>query len=111
MSHRSHRALATLGVALAVTIATAAPAAADPAGPTDFQTEIVAVEPAVPTIDLRMIGGDSFIEMEVQPGVDVVVIGYRGEPYLWFAADGRVYENDRSPSTYLASPNAPGDGR
>ena len=29
------------------------------------------------------------------------MIGYQGEPYLWFRPDGTVAENQRSPSTFL----------
>lgn len=76
-------------------------ALADPAGPTDYQSEIVSVEPASPVIDLQIIGGDSFIEMTVEPGSDVIVIGYNSEPYLWFRPDGAVLENQNSPATYL----------
>ena len=35
------------------------------------------------------------------PGVEVDVMGYQNEPYLRFAADGTVYENQRSPATYI----------
>ena len=75
-------------------------ALADPAGPTDYETTITSVERAVDGIELRMLGGDSFIELTVD-GREVVVTGYRGEPYLWFRADGIVSENRRSESTYL----------
>ncbi len=78
----------------------ASPAAADPPGPTDYQTEVVSIDPPA---DIRMgvIGGDSFLEMSVVAPVDVVVLGYDGEPYLRFDADGSVYENLRSPTRYL----------
>ena len=35
------------------------------------------------------------------PGVEVEVEGYESEPYLRFAADGTVYENQHSPATYI----------
>ncbi len=76
-------------------------AMADPAGPTDYLSEVTEVEPGTDGIALRMLGGDSFLELEVDAGIDVVVIGYRGENYLWFSPDGTVYENDLSPSRYL----------
>ena len=71
---------------------------ADPAVPTDFSTEIVAVEPETPAIDVGVVGGDSFVELTVERGTDVVVLGYWGEPYLHFASDGTVAENRRSPT-------------
>ncbi len=100
MSHL-HRFAAVLGALLVIGLTDPSIAAADPAGPTDYRSEITAVDPADDGIALRMIGGDSFLELAVTPGVDVVVIGYRGEPYLWFAPNGTVYENERSPSRYL----------
>ena len=48
-----------------------------------------------------MVGGDGFLEMAVEPGHEVVVEGYDGEPYLRFRADGTVQENQNSPATYL----------
>lgn len=74
---------------------------ADPAAPTDYRTEVVAIEPPTPGIEMTIIGGDSFVQLSVDRGVDVVVIGYQGEPYLWFRPDGSVARNQRSPSTYL----------
>ena len=48
-----------------------------------------------------MVGGDGFLDMPVEPGHEVVVEGYDGEPYLRFRADGTVQENQNSPATYL----------
>ena len=44
---------------------------ADPAEPTDFATEIVGIEPATPTIDVGVVGGDSFVELTAEPGTEV----------------------------------------
>jgi hypothetical protein len=74
---------------------------ADPAGPTDFRSEILSIEPPTPTIALAVLGGDSFVQLTVEEGTEVEVIGYRGEPYLWFRPDGTVLENRLSPTTYL----------
>ena len=49
---------------------------------------------------MEIIGGDSFVQLTAQPGTDVVVVGYRGEPYLWFRPDGTVAENRNAPTTY-----------
>ena len=76
------------------------PAAADPPGPTDYQTQVVSVEPPA-DIEMGVVGGDSFLELTVVAPVEVVVLGYEGEPYLRFDADGNVYENLRSPTRYL----------
>ena len=71
---------------------------ADPAQPTDYATEIVGIEPATPSIDVGVIGGDSFVELTAERGTEVVVLGYWGEPYLRFNSDGTVEENRRSPT-------------
>lgn len=90
------------GLALGVlaALAVASPAAADPAGPTDYLSEVVAIEPSAP-VSIRVIGGDSFVELVAEPGVDVRVVGYQGEQYLWFQSDGTVLENRNAPSTYV----------
>ena len=53
----------------------APPAAADPDGPTDYETIVVAVEPAAEGVTATVIGGDSFVMLTVTPGVSVDVIG------------------------------------
>ena len=93
------RLLGFLAVIVAVAFGFASPAAADPPGPTDYRSEVVSIEPAV-DVGVRFIGGDSFVELDAR-GHDVIVVGYRGEPYLWFRDDGGVYENRRSPSRTL----------
>ena len=70
--------IAGLGLAGAL----AAPAFADPPGPTDYQSEVRSVEPATPTIEVGIIGGDSFFEMRVEPGVEAVTEALRALPTL-----------------------------
>lgn len=82
-------------------IAVASPAFADPAGPTDYRSEVTAVEPATSQIEATILGGDSFLQLRVEPGTEVLVIGYRGEDYVWFRPDGTVWENRNSPSGYV----------
>jgi hypothetical protein len=95
------RWLAAAAVGVTVALSIGSPALADPAGPTDYRSEVVAVEPPTPTIEVGIIGGDSFVELTVASGTEVVVLGYQGEENLWFRADGTVWENRNSPSTYL----------
>lgn len=95
----SGRLLAGL-VAASVMVLGAGPAAADPAGPTDYRTTIIEVDPVTAQIELRILGGDSFVELAAEPGTEVRVPGYEGEPYLWFDADGTVWRNERSPSRW-----------
>lgn len=95
---RSHRRIVALGAALAVVLAPGT-AHADPAGPTDFRTEIVAVTPETPGIELSVEGGDSFVRVDVEPGIELIVLGYAGEPYLRIA-DAEIAHNLRSAATY-----------
>lgn len=76
------------------------PAFADPAGPTDYRSEVIEVIPATSAITARVIAGDSFLQLQVTPGTEVFVSGYAAEPYLWIDASGQVWENQRSPATY-----------
>jgi hypothetical protein len=87
--------------AIAFAVATAAPAGADAPGPTDYRSRVVAITPRTSAVRARIVGGDSFVELSVERGHRVTVIGYRGEPYVRVLADGRVEENEHSPSTYL----------
>ena len=86
------------------------PAFADPPGPTDYQSEIVSVQPPTATIETSIVGGDSFFELTVAPGTEVFVVGYQGEDTLWFRTDGTVWENRNSPSTYLNADRLGGGG-
>jgi hypothetical protein len=88
-------------VAVAVVLAMPSPACADPAGPTDFESTVVDIDPPAGGVDVEIIGGDAFVLLTVSPGVSVYVIGYRGEPYLRFLTSGVVEVNDNAPSTYL----------
>jgi hypothetical protein len=94
---------AVLGVVagLLVALGSGGPVFADPAGPTDYLSEVVAVDPPTAAIEIEVLGGDSFVELTVEPGSEVLVLGYRGEPYLRFDPDGSIWENQRSPATYL----------
>ena len=85
-----------LGIVLAAWPSTAF---ADPPRPTDYRSEIVSVTPDVPGIEVAIIGGDAFIELDAG-GHEVVVAGYEGEPYLRFDADGTVSENVVSPAHF-----------
>lgn len=98
MTPAAVRAAAVAGGLLAVLVP--GRALADAAGPTEFRSEIVAVTPATPSIELSIEGGDSFVRIAVAPGTEVVVLGYDEEPATWIDAQGEVYENVRSFATY-----------
>lgn len=76
-------------------------ALADPPGPTDFRSEVVEIEPALAGFEIEIVGGDSFVLLNVDEGVTAEVVGYQGESYLRFLGDGTVEENAVSPSKYL----------
>ncbi len=84
-----------------VVLGGAAPAAADPPGPTDYRTVVIAIDPPAPGVEVDIIGGDSLVQLHQRGDVPVDVIGYGGEPYLRFEPDGTVLENQRSPARYL----------
>lgn len=73
---------------------------ADAAGPTDYRTTVVSIDPPLPGLEVSIEGGDAFVRLRAPDGVDVVVLGYAGEPYLRIAADGAVATNRLSAATY-----------
>lgn len=92
-----------VGAVVLLTVCTAPSAVhADPPGPTDFESSIVAVEPATDGITPSIIGGDAFFALDVEPGLAVTVAGYQGEPYLEFSASGEVRENRNSPTYFMS---------
>lgn len=95
------RRLGAAVTAAVVVLATPSTAFADAAGPTDFRTEIVSVSPTTPTVRVSIEGGDSFVRIVVDPGTEVMVLGYDAEPYIRIDSDGAVFENRRSAATYL----------
>jgi hypothetical protein len=101
---RSPMAATAIGCAVLAVAAVAAPgtAHADAAGPSDYRSEIVAVTPTTDAIDVSIEGGDSFVRVEVEPGHEVIVLGYAPdrEPYLRIGPDGTVEQNRRSYATY-----------
>lgn len=85
---RSTLCCAALAIAL-----TPGVAHADAAGPGDFQSRVVSVEPAIASVHVSVEGGDSFLLLRVDRGTRVEVPGYQDEPFLRFEADGKVLEN------------------
>jgi len=99
---RTVRRLAAIVCVLVGLTVLAAPAAgADGVRPGNFESVIDAVEPPTDSVEVEIVGGDSFFQVTVQPGVAVDIPGYDGEPYLRVQADGTVEQNRRSTSTYI----------
>ena len=84
-----------------VLVAGAGPAWADPARPSNFVSEVVRVDPAGLPAEFRVVGGDSFLEVTVEPGHTAEIPGYQEEPYIRVEADGTVLVNDRSPTRWV----------
>lgn len=103
------RPLITAALAAGWMLLSAPVAMADPPGPTDFQSEVAAIDPPATGLDIEIVGGDSFILLRVAAGTTVEVVGYQGEPYLRFLPDGTVEENAASPSKYLNEERYGGD--
>jgi len=67
---------------------------------TNFRTTLKSVAPAVPGLEVAVVEAGSRLEVENRTGQEVVVLGYKGEPYLRIGPDG-VFENKLSPATYI----------
>ena len=85
---------------------TARPAGADPPRPTDYRSTILDVSPALPVgAEVRIVGGDSLVELSLPRGHTAVVADYPGSnddepvPYLRFDADGTVRRNVHAVAT------------
>ncbi|MGC4894564.1 hypothetical protein [Micromonospora sp. DT31] len=95
------RAALVLAVAATALLTFAAPASAhgaDAPDGTDYRSTITAV--SAPDLGARMVEAGARLELTNRTGADVTVLGYSGEPYLRIGPGG-VYENRRSPATYL----------
>jgi hypothetical protein len=79
----------------------AAPTAVAHQGNPNYRSDVRAIVPAVPGLSARVLNFDDRIELVYSGASDLVVDGYRGEPYLRFRPDGRVDVNRRSPAGYL----------
>lgn len=66
---------------------------------TNYQTAITST-PDVDGLSVRLVDAGSRIEVRNGSGVEVVVQGYAGEPYLRLT-DAGVWENRRSPAAWL----------
>ena len=68
---------------------------------TDFEARGGTVRPAAPGIAARVLDGDQRLELRVEPGRVVVVLGLLGEPFLRFSQAG-VEANAASPTASSA---------
>ncbi len=108
---KSTRFRLALMLLLAVTIwnASPPPAAADAAEPGGTESVIDRLVPEPDGVSLTAIAGDAFLELSVDPGREVVILGYDEEPYLRVLPDGTVEQNSLSPAVGLNEGRYGGD--
>src|SRR4029453_8134308 len=96
------RAVLVAGLGLLLVGVAAGPAAAHAVGTgteaSNYRTTVHGIEQGTPGLSVRAVAG-GLLELTNRSDREVVVLGYRLEPYLRVGPDG-VYENQRSPSTY-----------
>ena len=108
---RPARVLAMFAVALGAVLCSADPAAAHGVAgvqPTNYETRITSVAPRLRGVELRAVDLGNRLELRNSSDHDIVVLGYRGEPYLRVGPKG-AEENLRSPATYLNRRNDLGE--
>jgi hypothetical protein len=97
------RVIGVLAAALGAVVVSAQPASAHGVGgvqPSNFETTVDGMTPRVRDLTVRPVDLGNELELRNDSGVEVVVLGYQGEPYLRVGRGG-VFENRRSPATYL----------
>ena len=67
---------------------------------TNLQTHLKSVAPAVPGLTIKVVESGSRLEVANKSGKEVVVLGYKAEPYLRIGPEG-VFRNRLSPATYI----------
>ncbi|MGH4008084.1 MAG: hypothetical protein ACRDTH_07985 [Pseudonocardiaceae bacterium] len=76
-----------------------APAAAHIAGsggsPSNYRTVVTAIRPAVPTVAVTVGPGGQWVRITNQGATEIVILGYRGEPFLLLSQD-QVQVNELS---------------
>jgi hypothetical protein len=77
-------------------------ASADPAGPTNYDSRVTAIDPPVDGLEVEILGGDAYVRLTAPAGASVIIPGYEdGERYLRFLPDGTVERNEASPTRWL----------
>ena len=67
---------------------------------TNFHTSLKSVTPDRPGLEVKVVEAGSRLQVENRTGTEVVVFGYKDEPYLRIGPDG-VFQNKLSTATYI----------
>jgi hypothetical protein len=67
---------------------------------TNFKTTLRSVNPTVPGLEVKVVEAGSRLEAENRTDQELLVLGYKGEPYLRVGPEG-VFQNRLSPATYI----------
>jgi LPXTG-motif cell wall-anchored protein len=94
------RSLRLALVAMLVLLVPASSAFAHGGNP-NYRSVINEVTPSNPNVSFQVLNYDSYMQLLAQPGHEVVVYGYEGEPYARILKNGTVQVNERSPALYL----------
>ena len=103
LRRRLRRAGVVLGLAWLAVVGGAAPAAAHVIGTggraSNYRTSVLGITPPVAGLSASVLEAGNQLQLVNRSGQEVVVLGYRSEPYLRIGPAG-VFENRRSPSAY-----------
>jgi len=86
---------------LAVLVACPAAAGHGDGAARGYTSTVKTVTPKLDGLTVQVVQGDDQLHVRNDSGREVVIMGYEGEPYLRFQADGDVLRNANSPATYL----------
>jgi hypothetical protein len=103
VSTRPRCLVAVVLAGLLLVVGGAAPAQAHVVGiggrASNYHTDVLDITPPVAELTVRVLEAGNQLELINHSGQEVVVLGYRSEPYLRVTPTA-VYENQRSPSAY-----------
>ncbi|MDQ1566896.1 MAG: dye decolorizing peroxidase [Actinomycetota bacterium] len=66
----------------------------------NYHTHLTGVTPEVAGLEVKVVEAGSRLQVTNHTGQEVVVLGYKDEPYLRIGPDG-VFQNKLSPATYI----------
>jgi hypothetical protein len=102
MSAMRRIALSAMAAAVGLCLAAAPASAHSVSGvsATNFHTNLKSVTPDRPGLEVDVVEAGSRLQVENRTGTELVVLGYKDEPYLRIGPDG-VFQNKLSTATYI----------